>query len=199
MPKSTFFNLPEEKKERIINATLEEFTENKYESVAISNISKKAKIPVGSFYQYFYDKDDLYLYIFFEIDLRIMEICHLEDSKYSDLKLKKDLCWEKYITQKELDFYNTWYFVPDDIMRKFYFGEYDNRIFDICRKQIQQFKDDGKLIDYLDFEFILYIYVTSTFNLYMYCKKNNINDELERLRLKSLFFERMIKEGIFKR
>ncbi|OQY09531.1 MAG: hypothetical protein B6I29_03190 [Marinitoga sp. 4572_148] len=63
MPTKTFFNLPEEKRNRIINAALEEFSENLFSKVSVNKIVKKSKISKGSFYQYFKNKKDLYKYI----------------------------------------------------------------------------------------------------------------------------------------
>ncbi len=199
MPKSTFFNLSEEKRQRIINATIDEFIENSYENVLITNIAKRSSIPVGSFYQYFYDKDDLYLYLFFEIDIRILEMCEKENLIYTEIKGNKEIDISKYVTQKELMFYDTWYFVPNDVMRKFYFGEYDNRVFDLCRQKIEQYRDEDRLIDSVDVDFILYLYVTTTFNVYMYCKRNKIDDEKKRLDLKIKFFDEVLSHGIFKK
>lgn len=199
MPKSTFFNLSEEKRQRIINATIDEFIENSYENVLISNIAKRSNIPVGSFYQYFYDKDDLYLYLFFEIDLKILEMCYAENINYIHLKDNVNIDISKYISEREFAFYDTWYYVPYDVMRKFYFGEYDNRLFDICRRNMEKFLEEGKLIDNVDFEYLLYIYVTSTFNIYMYCKKNKIEDEKKRIELKNTFFDTILAYGIFKK
>lgn len=67
MPKDTFFNLAEEKRERIIDAAITEFSRNHYKKVTIDSIVNTAEIPKGSFYQYFYNKDDLYKYIFDQI------------------------------------------------------------------------------------------------------------------------------------
>ncbi len=63
MPKSTFYNLNEEKKEKIKKALKKEFTKNTFEKVSISHIIEEAKIPRGSFYQYFEDKEDAFKYI----------------------------------------------------------------------------------------------------------------------------------------
>ena len=63
MPKQTFFNLPEEKRERIIRLAIEEFAVHDYDLASISRIVTKANIAKGSFYQYFEDKRDLYLYL----------------------------------------------------------------------------------------------------------------------------------------
>lgn len=67
IPKQTFFNLPEEKQERIFKASVKEFSDRRFQDAKLSNIIKDAKIPRGSFYQYFDDKMDLYKYVFTKI------------------------------------------------------------------------------------------------------------------------------------
>jgi len=59
MPKQTFYNLAEEKKQRLIGAIYQEFSRVPYEEVSINRIVHLAKIPRGSFYQYFEDKRDV--------------------------------------------------------------------------------------------------------------------------------------------
>ena len=73
MPTQTFLNLDKEKRNRIIDAAINLFAERTYEQTMISDIIKIAKIPRGSFYQYFEDKDDLYFYIFDIVKLKKME------------------------------------------------------------------------------------------------------------------------------
>lgn len=67
MPKQTFFNLSEEKKQTLIQAGKNEFSRVSLAEASIANIVKEAKIPRGSFYQYFYDKEDLYFYLLTEM------------------------------------------------------------------------------------------------------------------------------------
>lgn len=59
MVKKTFYNLPEEKRQRIIDAIMREFASHSIEEISINRIIKDADIPRGSFYQYFDDKVDL--------------------------------------------------------------------------------------------------------------------------------------------
>ena len=63
MPKQTFFNLPVDKRERIIGCAISEFAGHGYKQASISRMVEAAGIAKGSFYQYFEDKDDLYTYI----------------------------------------------------------------------------------------------------------------------------------------
>ncbi|QTL98072.1 TetR family transcriptional regulator [Iocasia frigidifontis] len=63
MPKETFFNLVNEKKERVIEAAIDEFALRPYHQARITAIADNASIAKGSFYQYFEDKKDLFKYI----------------------------------------------------------------------------------------------------------------------------------------
>ena len=63
MPKDTFFNLPDEKRQRVIEAAIDEFAKRSFHDARVTAIAEKAGIPVGSFYQYFEDKKDLFKYI----------------------------------------------------------------------------------------------------------------------------------------
>lgn len=63
LPNTTFFNLSEGKKELIISSAMEEFSTANYNAASINQICKKSNIAKGSFYQYFKDKLDLYVFI----------------------------------------------------------------------------------------------------------------------------------------
>ena len=63
MPTKTFFNLPKEKRIRILKAGKKEFSRVPFDKAIIANIAKDADIPRGSFYQYFSSLEDLFTYI----------------------------------------------------------------------------------------------------------------------------------------
>lgn len=67
MPKDTFHNLSEDKKRKIFDAAVQEFSSRRFSEASINQIVKTAGIPRGSFYQYFHGKEDLFLYMFEEI------------------------------------------------------------------------------------------------------------------------------------
>jgi AcrR family transcriptional regulator len=67
VPKDTFNNLSEDKKRKIFDAAVLEFSIRRFSEASINQIVKTAGIPRGSFYQYFEDKEDIYLYMFTEI------------------------------------------------------------------------------------------------------------------------------------
>ena len=76
MPKQTFFNLREEKRQSIEKAALEEFAEYGFDSSNMNRIVEQSNISKGSFYQYFEDKKDLYLHLIntlFQKKLHVVE------------------------------------------------------------------------------------------------------------------------------
>lgn len=73
LPKQTFFNLPNEKKESLIQAAMKEFSRAPLAEASIANIIKDAAIPRGSFYQYFEDKEDLFYFLLEEYSTTLNE------------------------------------------------------------------------------------------------------------------------------
>ena len=63
MPKQTFFNLPQKKRQKIEQAALDEFSEYGFDNSNMNRIVAQSQIAKGSFYQYFDDKKDLYLHL----------------------------------------------------------------------------------------------------------------------------------------
>ncbi|MDD2715439.1 MAG: TetR/AcrR family transcriptional regulator [Candidatus Wallbacteria bacterium] len=63
MPKTTFLNLPDDKKQRIFQSAVAEFGDFPFETASISRIVRNSGISKGSFYQYFEDKKDLFRYV----------------------------------------------------------------------------------------------------------------------------------------
>ena len=63
MPNPTFFNLPEAKRKRLMDAVWQEFTTVSYMDASINKIIQTAEISRGSFYQYFSGKQDVFTYM----------------------------------------------------------------------------------------------------------------------------------------
>ncbi len=63
MPKNTFIGLHAEKRRRIYEGLIEAFYVAGYEAVTVADIVKACRIPRGSFYMYFEDKFDAFLYV----------------------------------------------------------------------------------------------------------------------------------------
>ncbi len=194
MPKQTFFNLPDDKKERIINAAYDIFINMDYEDVDIRTITKKAGISIGSFYQYFHDKDDLYLYLMSNIEKKIYNKAK-ENINYF-LMEDDSTPLEEICTPKEIEFNRTWYRAPVEVMMKFYFGEYSKELNKDVMEELKELQDSGQIKTSVDLDFIFYIYSTSMFNILMYFKENNISDEEQRYTMKRKFYTDWFLKGI---
>lgn len=68
MPTLRFFNLPQDKQQRILKAAKKEFTNAILPKALVSNIVKEAKISRGSFYDYFESLEDLFIYLINKIN-----------------------------------------------------------------------------------------------------------------------------------
>jgi len=73
MPKPTFLNLPQEKRETIMKAAIEEFADYGLENASTNRIVKNSGIAKGSFYQYFEDKQDVFMHMLDMIELKEIE------------------------------------------------------------------------------------------------------------------------------
>lgn len=60
MPLPRFHKLPEEKRERILNAAGEAFARDGFEGASLNRILEEAEISKGAAYYYFADKEDLF-------------------------------------------------------------------------------------------------------------------------------------------
>lgn len=67
MPTKAFYQLSDEKRKKLLDAAVEEFSTAPYERVSVFKIARSAGISRSGFYYYFSNKSDLYAYIYFEL------------------------------------------------------------------------------------------------------------------------------------
>ena len=72
MPKNTFLELDQDKRERIIEVALNEFAAYGYENSSTNRIVKECGISKGSLFKYFENKEDLYFYLIETVALEMM-------------------------------------------------------------------------------------------------------------------------------
>ncbi|WAM33618.1 TetR/AcrR family transcriptional regulator [Caldicellulosiruptor morganii] len=94
MPKQTFLNLPEEKRNLITNTLIKHFSQKPYHEVDISDVAKECSVAKGSMYQYFENKKDMYFYaieISYRRFLKLLEkldMVHINIFDYYESSLK---------------------------------------------------------------------------------------------------------------
>ena len=87
MPKQTFYNLKEEKRDKIESIAIKEFAERGFYGARLNNIVQNAGIAKGSFYQYFTDLEDLYIHLIITLHRRKMDVIYetLQKCKTTDI------------------------------------------------------------------------------------------------------------------
>ena len=108
----TFQNLKEDKKNRIIDAALAEFSARPFNEASITNIVKNADISRGSFYQYFGNKENIYKYL-----VSYLYTKHREDLVHILIENNGELY------PSLLEFYDKYI---DDLFNSEYFAFYKN-------------------------------------------------------------------------
>lgn len=114
MPKSTFYNLSNAKKEVILCALKKEFELNPISEASVSGIVKRAGISRGSFYQYFEDIEDGFFTI---LELEIVEIHDIfiklmikeKGNLFSTLKLYGNIVSEEIFKKEKYNLYRNRY------------------------------------------------------------------------------------------
>lgn len=102
MPTQTFFNLTDEKRTKIIDAAKKEFQQNSFYDASINKIIKEAGISRGSFYMYFENKEDLFIFLMDEFRRAMVEkiVSDNKGVKYDIFSLS--LAVFDYVTTKQL-------------------------------------------------------------------------------------------------
>lgn len=94
MPTQTFWNLPADKRQAIIDIAVEEFAEHSYTSASISRIVARAGIAKGSIYQYFQDKQELFLYLLDLSNQKRLEFLSDQPPPASNPSIFQTLRWQ---------------------------------------------------------------------------------------------------------
>ena len=71
MPRPTWENLDAVRRDRVLQAAMEEFGRHGYSGGSLNVVAREADVAKGSLFQYFTDKSDLYAYVAEQASLRI--------------------------------------------------------------------------------------------------------------------------------
>lgn len=104
MCSETFLRLPEEKRNRFLDAAWEEFSRVPFTEASINKIVMRARVPRGSFYQYFTDKEELFFYLLGSM----LEHFYAEYNKIlvrheGDIFLTQMDCFDRVLLGRNLD------------------------------------------------------------------------------------------------
>lgn len=104
MCSETFLRLPEEKRTRFLDAAWNEFSRVPFSEASINKIVRQARIPRGSFYQYFSDKEELFFHLlggmlehFLDEYSKVLSLHH------GDIFQTQADCYDRVLTEQDLD------------------------------------------------------------------------------------------------
>lgn len=102
MPTERFYRLPEEKKQNILRAAFKEFARVPYEKVSINQIIQNSDISRGSFYTYFFDKQDLVEFLMRDNYEQMKKMCKEElETNNGDFFAMVELMFEFFVKKMQ--------------------------------------------------------------------------------------------------
>ncbi|MBQ3969030.1 MAG: TetR/AcrR family transcriptional regulator [Clostridia bacterium] len=168
MPKQTYFNLPDEKKERIRRAVVNLFGNMPYDEVTTRLLVKESGISMGSLYQYFDSKDEMYVYF---IDTIITEL------RNAGVSLKA-LAGNHPDYAAENKFFDSMFFAPSAVLEQYYFSK-NTDSYRINSKLIESQKEAGKIPADVDAGLVQYLTGGLYLSMILYSRTLNNNTAYE--------------------
>lgn len=101
MPTKLFFELNHDKRKKIIDTTISEFSNYGYENSSTNRIVKESGISKGSLFKYFPNKEDLYFYVLDNVTSELVE------SIEKNVHILSPELFQRVIEYSALEF--TWY------------------------------------------------------------------------------------------
>lgn len=130
MPKKIFFELNSDKRTRIIDTAISEFSIYGYEEGSTNRIVKESAISKGSLFQYFSSKEDLYFYVLDRVTSELVE--SIEKNVHN---LSPEL-FQRVIDYSALEF--AWY-IQNPEKSKLVVKAFTNSQTDIYQKTIRRY------------------------------------------------------------
>ena len=158
MPKQTFINLPEEKRNVILNAAIDEFAEYGFESASINRIVSNSGISKGSFYQYFEDKRDVFMHLLTVIEQEKM--AYFKD-KHPPSNNMDTFQYFRWMIKAGMEFNSAYPRITQAISRVLlleglyygkFFGDYHQKTLDALRMMIKSAIERGEVDPSIDID-----------------------------------------------
>ena len=171
MPKQAYFNLPEEKKDRIRTAVMSLFGSLPYEEVTTRLLVKEAGISMGSLYQYFDSKDELYIYFIDELYTRLRG-----EGTYYEVMVTQD---EEYETERR--FIDSMFNAPAAVLEQYYFSK-ETGTFKLIGEQYREQKRNGMMPQDIDEGLYQFLSGAESLAVILYTRSLGISDPIEHRR-----------------
>lgn len=116
MMNKKFYEIPEEKQRRIVNAGLEVFGTNEYKRAVCDEIAAKAGISKGLLFYYFHNKHEFYMYLY-HYCMDLVETM-VDDSKFQEITDFFELM--EYGAEKKMKLLLQYPYIMDFVMHAYY-------------------------------------------------------------------------------
>ena len=192
MPKSTFFNLPPERQQEILETAAEYYSETPFSEITLRSLTERLGMPMGTFYRYFTDKDELFLHL-----------CQVLNDGYKwiegfilspPFEEVEDDCNPPHIIR----FFEAFFEAPEEVQRRFYFEIFPRAGLDMHKNELMRLKYQGMLRDDVDIDLIAFLYCTVMYNLNAYFNRMNIRDKALRWHIRKYLFYNFFKYGVLR-
>jgi AcrR family transcriptional regulator len=183
MPKQTFFNLPEKKRQTIVDVAIKEFAESGFEAASINRIVANSGISKGSFYQYFEDKLDLFKHL---VDILAQEKTEFFKDKHPPGANLDTFQYYRWLIKKGMEFNSTNPRLVQAISRvllaeRMYYGqefaEYREQSTMMLTAMLQQAIERGEVDPSIDVELAMMIIDTWNNAITTYFLKEGLQQE----------------------
>lgn len=180
MPKQTFLNLPEEKRQAIVNAAVDEFAEHGFKSASINRIVANSGISKGSFYQYFEDKMDVFKYL---VDVLTKEKMDFFKGKHPPSNNLDTFDYFRWLVKVGMEFNSAYPQMTQAVSRVLlveglyygeYFAEYQKLTTDTIESMIKQAMKRGEVDPSVDVELAVMVMDTWTNAIATYILKEGM-------------------------
>ncbi len=137
----------ESRRERIIKAAREIFTEDSFQSMSIKSIAKKAGIATGTFYLYFTNKEALVETVVQEMYKELMGLIKAERSKYESvfdkLQASMEVCIKVFIREKGIAKLLLKHFPEINMAFNNKFTEIEKSLISLVKIDLDELQDQG--------------------------------------------------------
>ena len=181
MPKDTFFNLRDKRKQHLTELAMEVFISKPYSEIKRNDLLEAMDLPAGTFHNYFEDKEDLYTYVLSTVQIKRLEpgsmVFKLFNPNADDTYNLNDK--EKAMSATLLD-------MPGEVAFRYIFSYYVEAYTPVFKEGLQKQINQGLYRQDLDLDLASFYYLTSGFLRALYAKKHGIEadtremDELNR-------------------
>lgn len=146
VPKKAFLHLPPEVQEDILQKTIELYAERPFEEITLQVLLDKLSLHPATFYRYFSDKDELYLYTQVVLSEKMDKYQQEKnpDAEFNIFSFSEETA---PLTEVEVKFMETGYGLPQDVLLRAHLEVFKDIVFKRYRVALRKLRAEGKLYD----------------------------------------------------